>query len=73
MEAVRTDVRVSIVFSARSDESGQVPDEQLVELAFVVWNHPQVYVMYPVSMFRGVEWEDFIVFVDENVDADCWI
>ena len=29
--------------------------------------------MYPVSVFRGVEWKDFVVFVDENIDADCWI
>ena len=29
--------------------------------------------MYPLSVFRGVEWEDFVAFVDENIDADCWI
>ena len=29
--------------------------------------------MYPVSVFRGVERKDFVVFEDENIDADCGV
>ena len=39
VETVRADVRVSIVFSATMNESGQVPDEQVMKLAFAVGNH----------------------------------
>ena len=36
IEAVRTDVHVAMMFGASMDESGQVPHEQVVELALVV-------------------------------------
>ena len=29
--------------------------------------------MYPVALFRGIKRKDFVVFEDENIDADCWI
>ena len=35
----KADVRVSIVFSASMNESGQVPDEEVIELVFAVGNH----------------------------------
>ena len=63
-------MRVAIVFSESLDESRYVPDEKILELAVVVWNHQQVYVLFPVAVFRGIEWKDSVVFVDENVDAD---
>ena len=55
------------------DESGQVSDEQVVELAFAVGNHQHVYVMFSVAVFRGVERKDFVVFEVEKIDADCWV
>ena len=58
METVRTDMRVAFVFRAAIDESGQVFDEKVVELAFVVWNHQQIYVMFLVSVLRGIEEKD---------------
>ena len=52
------------------NESGQVPDEQVMELAFAVGNHYEVDVIFSVTVFRGVERKYFVVFEDENVDAD---
>ena len=42
VETVRADVRVSIVFSASIDESGQVSDEQVMELAFESHKYPSL-------------------------------
>ena len=70
IQAVRAHVRVAMVFSSSMDESGQVPDEKVVELAFVVCNHQRVDMMFPITMLRSVEWEDFIVFKDQDVDSD---
>ena len=39
VETLRADVRVSIVFSASMKESGQVSDQEVMELAFAVENH----------------------------------
>ena len=39
VETVMADVRVSMIFSATMNESGQVPDEEVMELAFAVGNH----------------------------------
>ena len=50
-----------LIIRATGDESGQVPDEQVVKLAFVVGNHQQVD-MFPLAVLRSVEREDFIVF-----------
>ena len=47
---------------------GAARDEQVVELAFVVGNHQQVDMIFPVAVFRSVEWEDFVLF--KNQDAD---
>ena len=66
-------MRVSIVFSATMNESGQVPDEHVMELAFAVGNHEQVDVIFSIAVFRGVERKYFVVFEDENVDAYCWV
>ena len=33
-----------------------------MELAFAVGNDHQVHVMFPVAVFRNVEWKDFVVF-----------
>ena len=63
-------MRVSIVFTASVDDSGQVPDEYVVELAFVVGNHQQVDMMFPFAVFRSVEWKDFVVFKNQDVDVD---
>ena len=69
VETVRADVSVSIVFSATIDESGQVPDEQVMKFAFDVRNHQQVDVIFSVPVFGGVERKYFIVFEYENIDA----
>ena len=29
--------------------------------------------MFPVSIFRGIEWKYFVIFVDQDVDTDGWI
>ena len=44
-----------------------------MELAFVVGNYQQVDMMFPVAVLRSVEWKDFGVFKNQNVDADGWI
>ena len=51
-----------LIVRAARDESGQIPDEQVVKLAFVVGNRQQVDMMFPLAMFRSLEWEDFVVF-----------
>ena len=51
IQAVRTHVRVSMMFSACMNESEQVPDESVVKRAFVVGNHQQVDMMFPVAVF----------------------
>ena len=70
VQAVRTHVCVAIVLSAAGDESGQVPDEQVVKLAFADGNHQQVDVMLPVAVLGCVEWKDFVVFKNQDVDAN---
>ena len=62
-----------MIIRAAGDESGELPDEQIVELAFVVGYHQHVYLIFCVSVLRGIEWKDFDIFVDQDVDADCWI
>ena len=52
------------------DESGKVPDEKVVKLAFVVGDHQQVDMMFHISVIESVECEKFIVFVYENVSAE---
>ena len=29
--------------------------------------------MFSVAVFRGIERKYFVVFEDENIDADCWV
>ena len=64
---------MSMLLSATMNASGQVPDQQVMELAFDVGNHQQVDVIFSVAVFRGVERKYFFVFEDENVDAYCWV
>ena len=54
-------MRVAVESSAAMDESGQVPAEKVVELAFAVGNHQLVEVMFSFSLLGSVEREDFIV------------
>ena len=68
-----THVRVAMVFSAAIDESWHVPDEIVMELTFVIWNHQQVYMMFPVSVLGSTERTDFVVFAGEKNDAGGWI
>ena len=63
-------MRVAIVFSASMDESGQVPNEMVMKLAFAVGNHQQVDVMFPVAVLRSVQREDCVVFKYHDVDPD---
>ena len=73
IQAVKTLVRVAFVFSTSMNESGQDLDEQVVKLAFVVGNHQKVDMMFPVAVLRRVEWKDFAVFKNLDVDANGWI
>ena len=62
-----------LIIRVARDENGQAPDEQVVKLAFVVGNHQQVDMMFPVAVFRSVDWKDFVVFKNQDADADGWI
>ena len=55
VETVRADVCVSFVFSASMNESGQVSDDLVMELAFAVRNHQQVDVIFSVTVWRRGE------------------
>ena len=66
-------MRVAIVFSASMDESGQLPNEKVIKHAFADGNHQQVDVMLHAAVLRSVEQEDFVVFKNQDVDADSWI
>ena len=44
-----------LIIRASIDESGKVPDEQVVKLAFVVRDHQQVDVKFPIAVHRSVE------------------
>ena len=53
-----------------SDESGQVPDENVGKLAFVVGDNQQVDMMFSIAGLGSAERENFAIFTNENVDAD---
>ena len=63
-------MRVAIVFSASMDESGQVPNEMVMKLAFALGNYQQVDVMFPVAVLSSVQREDCVVFKYQDVDPD---
>ena len=44
-----------------------------MKLAFVVGNHQQVDMMFPVAVRITVEWKDFVVFKNQDVDANVGI
>ena len=50
VQTKRSDVGVAIMFNEAGHESLQVPDEQIMKLAFIVGDHHQVYMIFPVVM-----------------------
>ena len=44
-----------LMVGATKDESGQVPNEEIVKLAFIVRDHQQVHMMFPVTVLGSVE------------------
>ena len=63
-QAVRAHKGLVDVFGAAGNEFGQLSNEKIVELSFVVRDHDHIDVMTSISMIGRIEREDLFIFKD---------